>query len=782
MKFMTASLCLSSLLLLFTSALPQEQQAYGTLQFEIRDLDANTLVPGKLVFLREGKPFELGVKSEGLIASRQSTIYTGDGKGSVKIPVGVYEVWAGRGLEYSADVHQVKITPEGQVQLTARLRREINTRGYVGGDMHLHTLTHSGHGDSNMDERVISCIGEGLEWAVATDHNHHTDYAPFNQRLGLAAHMATTIGNEVSTPIGHFNAYPVPALDPPIKHDLKNANELFKIIRELPGERVIQLNHPRWPGAAYFTEVELDENFATSANPNWSWDFDALEILNENRGLGWIAEEENPVSVKQDWFNLLNNGQRFTGVGNSDSHHVMEYLAGVPRNYIASSSDDAAQLDEVELMRNIKQRNVSVNRGLYVEFSANGNAPIGSQILAQNGKVDFHIRVQAPRWIACDTVQLIGNGEVVETFVVHAQDSVERFNRTISVQPKVDTWYLVIASGSKSMAPLVHDAPVPITPLGFTNPIWVEAEGDGKFTSVYERAAATVHAHAAQPAELVASLSSQPAMMKAAIGYLNQNAVARKTEILTQLLEHANLDLRLAIYPQLGRAKELQAKTALQQAATRAQLPLEKMRIALARVEQGESAQWQTVLQNAAQVKNRRFLNAAFRNHPRKRPLTNWQLLGPFPYKGEHGLAMAHSVEKKIYADALYVNSSGKRLRWQKAAALADGSMDLIKIFGPHEKANAYASTEFTSAASGEMLFLLGSDDGVAMWLNGKEAHRNDAHRGVTPASDIVIAPVQQGRNTVLLKIENGGGGWGFILETVDARSWIRGMRESSLE
>lgn len=54
------------------------------------------------------------------------------------------------------------------------------------------------------------------------------------------------------------------------------------------------------------------------------------------------------------------------------------------------------------------------------------------------------------------------------------------------------------------------------------------------------------------------------------------------------------------------------------------------------------------------------------------------------------------------------------------------------------------------------------------MWLNGKEVHRNDVHRGVTSGSDFVIAPVLKGRNTMLLKVENGGGGWGFLAEVVD--------------
>ncbi|MEK7728824.1 MAG: CehA/McbA family metallohydrolase, partial [candidate division KSB1 bacterium] len=744
---MTALVC-CNMLLLAHGASAQTQQALGTLQFEIHERDSNALIPGKLVFLREGKPFELGVKSEGLIASRQSTIYTGEGKGTVKIPVGEYEVWAGRGLEYSADVHQIKITPEGQVQLIAHLRREIATPGYIGGDMHLHTLTHSGHGDANVEERIISCIGEGLEWAVATDHNHHVDYAPTSQKLGLTAHMATTIGNEVSTPIGHFNAYPVPLLDPPLQHDLKNANELFKLMRDLPGERVVQLNHPRWPGAAYFTEVGLDENFATSTNPNWSWDFDALEILNENRGAGWIADGESPISVREDWFNLLNNGQRFTGVGNSDSHHVLEILAGVPRNYIASTIEEPAKLNEQELAQSIKQHNVSVNRGLYVEFTANEGVPIGAQLGANEGKIDFHIRVQAPHWIACDTVQLVGNGEALETFAVPAQDSVVRFQRTITVQPKVDTWYVVIASGTKPMTPLIHDAPVPITPLGFTNPIWVDANNDGKFTSVRERAEQLVQEQAQRPAELVAALASQPVLMKAAVGYLAQAALANKSEILAPMLAHANLDLRLAIYQQLARERNVTAKSALQSAAITAQAPLEKMMIALARFEHGERAQWQTALLNAKEVKERRFLQAAFRHHPRKRAIASWQLAGPFYYKKEHGLEVFHAIEKRFSAEALYVNSAGKRIRWQKTVAPAEGVIDFIKIYGATGKANAYAYTEFTSLTSGEVLFLLGSDDGVAMWLNGKEVHRNDAHRSVASGSDIVIAPVQKGKNT----------------------------------
>ena len=34
----------------------------------------------------------------------------------------------------------------------------LPARGWVSGDFHLHTLTYSGHGDSNMPERIISIV------------------------------------------------------------------------------------------------------------------------------------------------------------------------------------------------------------------------------------------------------------------------------------------------------------------------------------------------------------------------------------------------------------------------------------------------------------------------------------------------------------------------------------------------------------------------------------------------------------------------------------------------
>jgi len=56
----------------------------------------------------------------------------------------------------------------------------------------------------------------------------------------------------------------------------------------------------------------------------------------------------------------------------------------------------------------------------------------------------------------------------------------------------------------------------------------------------------------------------------------------------------------------------------------------------------------------------------------------------------------------------------------------------------------------------------LGSDDGLAVWLNGEPLLANDVARGPAPDQDRVTLALRPGQNRLLLKIYNQGGGHGF--------------------
>jgi hypothetical protein len=277
------------------------------------------------------------------LAVRRNVIYSLSGEGTITIPPGRYKVYASRGLECGIDSTTLDFEPDQLYEWSPTLRREIDTAGWVSGDYHLHTLTYSGHGDANMKERLISLIGEGVEFAVATDHNHNTDYSPIVTDLHALHHISTVVGNEVSSPIGHFNTFPLDADAAVIDAEQTNAHTLFTVIRAEQNDwgvvPVIQVNHPRWADIDYFNQRNLDPATGTTSDELFSFGFDSIELLNENEGWGYYDPAETDLetgnethSVLHDWFHLLNRGYRPAGVGNSDSHTVEGNTPGFPRN------------------------------------------------------------------------------------------------------------------------------------------------------------------------------------------------------------------------------------------------------------------------------------------------------------------------------------------------------------------------------------------------------------------------------------------------------------------
>ena len=89
---------------------------------------------------------------------RPGVIYTSTGKARFGLPRGKYTLYAGRGFEYSLAQTSVSVMPGDRSKKTLAIRREVPTQGYVACDTHVHTLTHSGHGDATVLERMITLV------------------------------------------------------------------------------------------------------------------------------------------------------------------------------------------------------------------------------------------------------------------------------------------------------------------------------------------------------------------------------------------------------------------------------------------------------------------------------------------------------------------------------------------------------------------------------------------------------------------------------------------------
>jgi hypothetical protein len=69
---------------------------------------------------------------------------------------------------------------------------------------------------------------------------------------------------------------------------------------------------------------------------------------------------------------------------------------------------------------------------------------------------------------------------------------------------------------------------------------------------------------------------------------------------------------------------------------------------------------------------------------------------------------------------------------------------------------------------------LLGSDDGVRLWLNDELVHSNPAYRGHYPDQDKIKVNLRKGWNKVFIKVLQGDGGWGFYLRFADPDGALR--------
>ena len=136
--------------------------------------------------------------------------------------------------------------------------------------------------------------------------------------------------------------------------------------------------------------------------------------------------------------------------------------------------------------------------------------------------------------------------------------------------------------------------------------------------------------------------------------------------------------------------------------------------------------------------------------------ITTWLVAGPYHKEGLDYAA--------LFDVAFAPESPGSEdVAWQPAPSSTEPEriymIDLLAIFGGDQRV-AYLRTIIDSPKKQEALLELGSDDGLKVWLNGTLVHANNAIRGMTPASDKAQVVLEQGDNTLLVKVTQAVAGW----------------------
>lgn len=451
-------------------------------RISVKDETSGKALPARVTIVdAKGGATEIFLTPKDGTAVRAGLIYVSEKETEIALRKGDYIFYANRGSEWSRDKQTVSVESGRAQKVILHLRREVDTTGFIACDTHIHTLTFSGHGDATVEERIVTLAGEGVELAVATDHNHHTDYRPYQKKLGMNSYFTPVIGNEVTTKFGHINGFPMP-----LNGQIPDFNETnwIKLVEDIRfrGAKVVILNHPRWKKYDVFKDL----GFNTLTGEQAVYDhlpFDGLELANSG------SLRKDPLQLFGDFFALLNHGENIKAVGSSDSHAVLPPV-GQGRTYIRSSTDNPAKINIDEICANFLAGKSSISLGMFADVLVENQFTEGALVPAKNPQVQIKFRVAAPGWVMPQRALVFLNGVKVAEQKL-SPDGKMAFDRQLEFSiptPKHDAHLVCVALGD-GVKESFWTTEENYT-LAATNPVFLDADNDGVYRSPRETAKA----------------------------------------------------------------------------------------------------------------------------------------------------------------------------------------------------------------------------------------------------------------------------------------------------
>jgi hypothetical protein len=468
----------------------------GTVHVQIQD-QRGRHVPGKVTFIglqptrspyfEPENPIQTGRGWENFKNSR----FPGAEGTDVTLPAGTYMVHASRGPEYTIDHKILEVFKDENTALSFHIDHVLDTKGLISIDPHLHTM--NSDGSMGIPERIRSLVAEGLDVAVATDHNYVNNYGPELESLGYEDILAVICGNEITVGgMVHYNTFPLQyrpdeSLNGAIDPVSDSMAELFRRSRSNDPDILIQVNHPRSGNIGYFNMYALDPEKAAYALEGFETDFDVLEVLN-----GPSYHSTNVESIR-DWFHLLNRGYTIPLIGSSDAHSIDRGEPGYSRTYVAYKGKKGTGLDVPAVISALKEGRSFASNGPLVDVKVNRKYTFGDTFTDKDGTVSVSVRVRRAPWVSLEEVRFIINGERDVILPIEGKNA-ERSDFTFKEKVTLtqDAYIVVEVIGKQGLYPVLQRASQSglkehaTLPYALTNPVYIDVDGNGRFDPPWE--------------------------------------------------------------------------------------------------------------------------------------------------------------------------------------------------------------------------------------------------------------------------------------------------------
>jgi hypothetical protein len=287
-----------------------------------------------------------------------------------------------------------------------------------------------------------------------------------------------------------------------VNHEDRRLREIIASVRAKHPDILVQLNHPRNDATLsgelpndfedHINNGEFLEHMGVAGHPyqpdlplNSSpnntliqvdpltglrdIDFNLIEVINP----GHEHYQSRLDAVRKDWLSFVKQGFKIVGVANSDSHGYHEQV-GVPRTMVAMQSDSIAEFELEEFLSSLRIGNAYGSNGPLMEVSLNGQT-MGSTVSGKTG--ELQVTVRATDWMPMNELLIQINGVTVKNVALNDKLLEQTVNHTLKFDG--DSFVTIEIKGPVTQDyRKVYDD---ISPYAFSNPIFVDADQDGKW-------------------------------------------------------------------------------------------------------------------------------------------------------------------------------------------------------------------------------------------------------------------------------------------------------------
>ena len=138
----------------------------------------------------------------------------------------------------------------------------------------------------------------------------------------------------------------------------------------------------------------------------------------------------------------------------------------------------------------------------------------------------------------------------------------------------------------------------------------------------------------------------------------------------------------------------------------------------------------------------------------------SWWSVGPFTARDANDAFEREFVTVSTVSTSVRVGEKEDQA-WKEHPDWKDG----VQITLTGDVAATYVTRVLTAPKAGWVRVAVGSDDGIRVWINGRERLSRNVSRAAAARQDFAFLPLKAGENRLVMKISNGGGGYAFFFE-----------------